>query len=139
LSWQPPSEQPSGWQPPESPQGGTWPPPQQQHQPPPWGPSPPTNSKATTSLVLGICGVLLCPLVLSVPALVFGYQARREIDSGTGAAGGRGMAIAGIVLGWIGLIFGLLLLVFFVFALAVDPNWLNDDNGFTVGPNDQVD
>jgi hypothetical protein len=142
--WQPPSDQPSGWQPPAQPPQspppqsgppGSWPPQQQA----PWGPAPPTNGKATTSLVLGICGVLLCPLILSIPALVLGYQARREIDASQGASGGRGQAVAGIVLGWIGLVFGLLLLAFFIFALAVDPTWLEDGSSFEVGPDDQVD
>ena len=139
MSWQPPSDEPSGWQPPQPPpqqqQPGTWPPPHQA----PWGPSPPTNGKATTSLVLGICGILLCPLVLSVPALVLGYQARREIDQAPGASGGRGMAVAGIVLGWIGLVLGLLIIAFFAFAIAVEPSWLDDSSDFQVGPGDQVD
>src|SRR5215216_1576465 len=130
--WQPPSDQPSGWQPPEPPppppqqQPGAWPPTQA-----PWGPAPPTNGKATTSLVLGICGIVLCPLVLSIPALVLGYQSRREIDRSNGATGGRGMAVAGLVL-------GLLMLAFFVYAIAVHPDWLDDGNGFDVGPQDQV-
>ena len=96
-----------------------WPPPQA-----PWGPAPPTHSKATTSLVLGICGVALMPLILSIPALVLGYQARREIDASGGAWGGRGQAIAGIVLGWIGLVLGIAIVAFFVFALAIDPDFL---------------
>jgi Domain of unknown function (DUF4190) len=140
MSWQPPSDQPSGWQPPAPPPGqqpppGSWPPPQA-----PWGPAPPTNGKATTSLVLGICGIVLCPIVLSVPALVLGYQARREIDQSNGASGGRGMAVAGIVLGWIGLVIGILIVAFFAFAIAVEPDWLEDGSGgFEIGPGDQVD
>jgi drug/metabolite transporter (DMT)-like permease len=145
LSWQPPSDRPSGWEPPGQPP--------QQHQPqqqwqqhpqggwPPVGgfqPAPPTNGKATTSLVLGICGILLCPLVLSIPALVIGYKARREIDRSSGATGGRGLAVAGIVLGWIGLVFGLLILAFFIFAIAIDPTWL-ENGDFQVGPGDQID
>jgi hypothetical protein len=34
-------------------------------------------------------------------ALVFGYKARREIDASGGLQQGRGMATAGIVLGWV--------------------------------------
>jgi hypothetical protein len=49
--------------------------------------------------VLGICGFLCC--VLWILALVFGYKARREIDESRGRQGGRGMATAGIVLGWV--------------------------------------
>ena len=68
------------------------------HAPPP-GPQQ-TNSKAITALVLGILGVVLCPLVISIPAIIVGNQARAEINQ-TGA-GGAGLATAGIVLGWIG-------------------------------------
>jgi hypothetical protein len=61
-----------------------------------------TSGKSTAALVLGILGLVLCPLICSVLALVFGYQARREIDASGGAIAGRGPATAGIVLGWIG-------------------------------------
>jgi hypothetical protein len=61
-----------------------------------------TSGKSTAALVLGILGLVLCPLICSVLALVFGYQARREIDGSGGRLSGRGNAIAGIVLGWIG-------------------------------------
>ena len=39
----------------------------------------------------------------SVLALVFGYIAKSEIDRSRGLQSGRGMAIAGIVLGYVGL------------------------------------
>ena len=45
---------------------------------------------------LVICGIG------SVLALVFGYQAKREIEASGGTQGGEGMATAGIILGWIG-------------------------------------
>ena len=63
-------------------------------------PASKTNGSATAALVFGILGLLIG--ILSVPALVFGYSARRQIDGSGGEQGGRGMAIAGIVLGWIG-------------------------------------
>jgi len=58
-----------------------------------------TNGFAVASLVLGI---LWLWWVGSVLALVFGYVARQQIDRSGGMQGGRGMAIAGIVLGWVG-------------------------------------
>jgi hypothetical protein len=61
-----------------------------------------TSGKSTAALVMGILGLFLCPLICSVLALVFGYQAKREIDSSGGRLSGRGNAVAGIVLGWIG-------------------------------------
>lgn len=73
------------------------------------GPPPVRNSgRATASLVLGIVGLILCPFICSVLALVFGYQARREIDASGGAIGGRGNAKAGIILGWVGIAFAIL-------------------------------
>jgi ABC-type dipeptide/oligopeptide/nickel transport system permease subunit len=61
-----------------------------------------TSSAATASLVLGICGVTVFPLVGSLLALAFGYQAREQIDESGGRLAGRSSAVAGIVLGWVG-------------------------------------
>jgi hypothetical protein len=61
-----------------------------------------TNGLAIASLVCG----LLCPFfwVLSaIPALVLGYAARRAIARSGGAERGSGIALAGIVLGWLAL------------------------------------
>lgn len=56
-----------------------------------------TNGLAIASMVLGICWVYW---IGSILALVFGYIARRQIK--TNGQKGDGMAIAGIVLGWVG-------------------------------------
>jgi type II secretory pathway pseudopilin PulG len=60
---------------------------------------PRTNGMAIASLVLGIVWVYG---IGSVLALIFGYKGKKEIDSSGGTQTGRGLAIAGIVLGWIG-------------------------------------
>ena len=80
----------------------------------------PTSGKATAALILGICGLVVCPLMCSILALVFGYQARSEIDDSRGSMDGRGQAVAGIVLGWVGIGLCVLGIAFFilVFALA---------------------
>lgn len=62
-----------------------------------------TNGLAIASMVLGICWVYW---IGSILALVFGYVARDQIKR-TGQQG-DGMAIAGIVLGWVGIAFLLL-------------------------------
>jgi hypothetical protein len=59
-----------------------------------------TNGLAIASMVLGI---LWLYWIGSVLALVFGYTAIRQIDRSGGNESGRGMAIAGIVLGWVGI------------------------------------
>jgi Domain of unknown function (DUF4190) len=58
--------------------------------------SPPaqkTNGFAIASLVFGIIGGVLL-------ALVFGYIALSQIRRSGGRQGGRGMALAGVILGW---------------------------------------
>jgi hypothetical protein len=58
---------------------------------------------ATTALVCGILGVILCPLILSIIAIVKGNNARKVIDRSGGRYNNRGSATAGIVLGWVGI------------------------------------
>lgn len=72
------------------------------------------SGKAIASLVLGLYWLLWLGSIL---ALVFGYQARAEIARSGGRLTGRGLATAGIVLGWIGMV--MLLLTFLILILAV--------------------
>jgi hypothetical protein len=65
-----------------------------------------TNGFAIASLVLGIVWIYW---IGSILALVFGYMAKSQIDASNGTQSGRGMAIAGIVLGWVGV--GVLILL----------------------------
>jgi hypothetical protein len=58
-----------------------------------------TNGLAIASMVLGIVWVYW---IGSILALIFGYIAKGQINESAGRQGGRGMAIAGIVLGWVG-------------------------------------
>jgi hypothetical protein len=78
-----------------------------------------SSGKSTAALVLGILGLVFCPLICSVLALVFGYQARREIDASGGALSGRGSATAGIVLGWIGVAICVAFIGLVILGLAV--------------------
>ena len=78
----------------------------------PYGYPPPmrqsTNGLAIASLVLGIVWIYWLGSIL---ALIFGYIAKGQIDRSGGSQSGRGMAIAGIVLGWIGVTVLLLVIV----------------------------
>ena len=66
---------------------------------PPAPGSRPTNNKAVWSLILGILGIAPFTFIASVAALIVGFQARSEIARAGGAQGGRGFALAGIILG----------------------------------------
>lgn len=61
-----------------------------------------TDGKAVASLVLGIVGLVACPLVPSIIALVLGNQSRSNIAADP-TLDGEGMAKAGVILGWIGI------------------------------------
>jgi hypothetical protein len=69
-------------------------------------------------MVLGIAQVFIC-IIGGILALVFGYISRRQIDESGGTQGGRGMAIAGIILGWVGIgLFGVYIVVVIIAAVA---------------------
>jgi Domain of unknown function (DUF4190)/zinc-ribbon domain len=71
-----------------------------------------TSGLAIASLVVGIGGLTLVPLLGSILAIVLGYMARNDIRQRSGQVTGGGLATAGIVLGWIGIglsVLGLLL------------------------------
>lgn len=67
---------------------------------PPAPPPPPkTNSMALASLICGVGQVMFWPLI-TIPAIALGHVARRQIRQ-TGEQG-SGMALAGLILGYIG-------------------------------------
>lgn len=69
-------------------------------QPPPVHSGPATTSGlAITSLVLGVAGLIV--VVTSIPAVICGHIACSNIKQSHGGQKGRGLAIAGLVLGYI--------------------------------------
>ena len=87
------------------------------------GPPPPpvpvapqgNNALAIVSLVCGVAQVMLWPLA-TIPAVVLGHVARHQIRR-TGEQG-AGLALAGLILGWIGVGFALLAIVGIVLIVA---------------------
>lgn len=128
-AWPPPSPQGEdpivppgyGWpaqpQPPPPPYGYGYPPQPQQWPPaypppyPVYAASPPVNGLAIAAMVLGI---LWLYWVGSILAVVFGHIALHQIRQR--GQGGSGMAIAGLVLGYIGIAVLALVVVFGVFV-----------------------
>ena len=64
---------------------------------------PATNTMAIVSLIAGIVGLTIFPLIGSIVAVITGPMARKEIAASVGAQGGDGMARAGVILGWVGI------------------------------------
>lgn len=79
--------------------------------------TPQTSGLAIGSLVASILGLTFVPTVGSVVGLVLGYMARREIREKE-LLTGEGLATAGIVLGWIGVILSLLALCLAVLVIV---------------------
>ncbi len=61
-----------------------------------------TEGSAVAALILGILGITTCPLILSIPAVIVGNQARAKIRLDP-TLEGDSLARAGVVLGWIGI------------------------------------
>ena len=60
-----------------------------------------TSTSAIVSLVFGILSWLVLPFAGAVVAVVAGHMARAEIRRAHGALDGDGLAIGGLILGWL--------------------------------------
>jgi len=79
-----------------------------------------TSVAAVLSLLFGVLAWVMLPFLGALIAVICGHAARAEIRRAPGAIDGDGMAIAGLVLGWLHLLlWGLLaLMIFGVFGFA---------------------
>lgn len=84
--------------------------------------APANNGLAVASLVLGIAGIFVIPFIGSIAAVIMGHIARKQIRER--GEGGDGMAVGGLVTGYLGVAIWLAVIVFaivlpiFVFATA---------------------
>ncbi len=81
---------------------------------------PQTSGKAIVSLVFGIAGFILLPLIAGIVAVIVGYSAKSDIRKSAGALKGEDMATAGIILGWVNLgltVIGICVVVVIVLGL----------------------
>jgi hypothetical protein len=77
----------------------------------------PKNSLcAIWSLVLGLLSIFCCGPLTSIPAIICGHIGLSNIKNSNGTLGGKGMCIAGIILGWVGILLAILSILFFAFA-----------------------
>ena len=85
---------------------------------------PRTNGLAVAAMVLGIVWVYW---IGSILAVIFGHVAIAQIRGSGGTQRGRGMAIAGLVLGYVGI--GLLVVAIVVYAIVGDDDTTRNGNG----------
>jgi hypothetical protein len=85
---------------------------------PAWTPgyqSAQTNGLAVASLVCGIAQIMVGPLS-GIPAIILGHVARSRISQ-TGEQGG-GLALAGLILGYVGLVLFTIIIIAIVAAVS---------------------
>lgn len=76
------------------------------------------DGEAIASFVSGILGIILFPILLSIPAIVLGKRSIHRLTSSDPSVKGTDIARAGVVMGWIGLGYGLPLLAVLYWALT---------------------
>lgn len=87
-----------------------------------------TSGTAIASLICGIVTWVGLPIIGAIVAVICGHIARAEIRRmPPGTIEGDGMAIAGLILGYVQLVFGLLCLLLFigfmVFGFSLLSHW----------------
>jgi len=89
--------------------------------PPPVYPAgPQTNGLAVASLVLGIVSLACSHCITAIPGVILGHVALKQIRASGGTQTGEGMAIAGLVTGYISLgIVALVVLAYVVIGLLM--------------------
>jgi hypothetical protein len=78
---------------------------------------PQTDGKATASLILGILSILCFGLLTGLPAIILGHISRGNIEQSRGRLTGAGMALAGLILGYVSIVSTILII-----AALVIPN-----------------
>ncbi|GAB4449037.1 MAG: hypothetical protein Kow0031_31520 [Anaerolineae bacterium] len=62
-----------------------------------------TNTMAVVSLVTGLASWFFLPTIGAIVAIITGHLARRQIKDSLGVEGGDGLAVVGLILGYLNL------------------------------------
>jgi hypothetical protein len=102
--------------PPQPYQGGAYPPPVYGT---PYPTGPKTNALAIVSLISSLVGLFIIPIIASIVGVITGHMALGQIKRN--GENGHGMALAGVIIGWVSLglwIIGIIFFIWFFAALA---------------------
>lgn len=90
-------------------------------------PAKPNSNMAVASLVLGILGWTIAPVLASIAAIITGHMAKNEIKSSMGQLGGDGMATVGLIMGYASVAIGVCACLAFagMFALGLTIPFIN--------------
>lgn len=82
----------------------------------------PTSDKALASMILGLC-VFVAGFLAGLPAVILGHMAKTEIRKSNGGLRGDGMALTGLILGYLSLALLPIMIILIIAAIAI-PNLL---------------
>jgi hypothetical protein len=103
---------------------------------PPYQVTPPNDGLGLAAMIVGIVSLVLAcvygiGLLGSPAALVMGRISMKRIDRSGGQLGGRGMALAGFILGIVGTVFLVLAIIAVVVIIVVAASGGFDDQSFS--------
>ncbi len=81
--------------------------------------APKTNALSLVSLISALVGLFIVPVIGSIVAVVTGHISLHQLK--TSGETGRGMALAGVIIGWISvglMVIGIVILIWFLAVLA---------------------
>lgn len=74
--------------------------------------APKTNTLAIVSLVSAIAAWVIVPVIGSIVAVITGHMSLKQLK--TNGEGGRGLALSGTIVGWVGIGFTVLIAAIFI-------------------------
>jgi len=90
-----------------------------------------TNGMAIASLVCGVASLVTC--ISAIPAVILGHMARKQIRDSGGTQQGEGMALAGLIIGYIFIaLLAAYILFFVVLAASGDLDTNSNDFGMAL-------
>jgi hypothetical protein len=104
----------------------------------PMGGPPATNSMALTSMILGILGIFVAFIFTAVPAIICGHIARKQIRESGGAQSGDGMALTGLITGYLMTLLTLLFIVGAIIFFFYVSNEISSSSGLGGGSSSPV-
>jgi hypothetical protein len=72
--------------------------------------APKTSALAIWSLVLGILSLICCTIFAAIPGVICGHKALSRIKQSGGVIQGRGLAIGGLITGYLGMLLAIALI-----------------------------
>jgi len=93
-----------------------------------------TDHRAALSLALGVLSITCGGLFLGIPAVLFGFSARKHIRASGGLTTGTGLATGGIVTGFVGTGVSVVVAVALVVSALLSPPGASGHAGFGAPP-----